>query len=482
MAKNDLDWATGKSVDLGKPEEQVRQDFEKVLHQDHGWPKEYMDIEVTIQRGSSNREKADLVIYESDDVAKRDQSCDIYGIVEFKRPDRDDGVKQLTSYMTATSSIWGVWTNGREIEFLYRDPATGKINKDVLFQVPHFEQPIEEIGTHTFSNLKPASNLKLVFRRLLNELYTNTNISRREKLGNEMTKLLFCKLQDEQFSVSKKIPGFRVGVNDHTNDYEDVRSRIEELFGEVKKTLSGEGVFEDHDVITLENRSVAYVVGELQRYSLTQTDEDAVGAAFEVFAESKFAGEKGEFFTPREIVKTAISLIDPKPGETIIDPACGSGGFLICALQQIWEQMRQDQRWKNLTPAKFEEARKQVARETIYGLEKESDLVKISKAYMAIIGDGKSRIAQANSLHSADDFSDLSKDLVVENSEFKQFDIILTNPPFGSKETKVSLTESEQFALGHKWKKSVGGGNMCKQIKHKKLLPKSYSLNDVCRC
>ena len=458
MTRTDIDWATGNFVDLNKPEEQVRQDFEKVLHYDYGWPKEHMDIEVSIQRGSNNREKADLVLYESNDAEKREQSRDIYGIVEFKRPDRVDGVKQLTSYMTATSSIWGVWTNGKEIEILYRESDTGKINKGILFQVPHFQQSIDDIGTHTFSNLTPASNLKLVFRRLLNELYTNTNISRREKLGNEMTKLLFCKLQDEQFSVSKEIPRFRVGVNDHANNFENVRSRIEELFSEVKRTLSGEGVFEDYDVITLENRSVAYVVGELQRYSLTQTDEDAVGAAFEVFAESKFAGEKGEFFTHREIVKTAIALIDPKPGETIIDPACGSGGFLICALQHIWEQMRSHPRWKRLTAIKFEEARKQIARKTIYGLEKESDLVKIAKAYMAIIGDGKSRIAQANSLHACDEFSGLSTELVIEDSTFKQFDIIFTNPPFGSKETKVSLTESAQFALGHKWKKLSGGG------------------------
>ena len=457
MANKIPDFATGKLIDPSKPEEQVRQEYEKVLHQDFGWPKTCMDIEVPIQRGSSNREKADLIIYETADTAKRNQTHDVFGIVELKRRERNDGVQQLTSYMSATSSIWGVWTNGEEIEFLYKDPSTGKISKDILFQVPHYQQPIDDIGTHTYANLIPASNLKLTFRRLLNELYTNTNISRREKLGNEMTKLLFCKLQDEQFSLDTAIPRFRVGMNDHKNDFKDVRDRVEELFNDVKRNLYGEGVFEDHDSIILENRSVAYVVGELQGYSLTQTDEDAVGSAFEVFAESKFAGEKGEFFTPREIVKTAISLIDPQPGETIMDPACGSGGFLICALQHIWGRMRYYPRWNRLTPSKFEEARKQIARETVYGLDKESDLVKIAKAYMAIIGDGKSRIAQSNSLHAPHDLSDLVKDLVIEGSGFKQFDIILTNPPFGSKDTKVSLVESSQFALGHKWKINSDG-------------------------
>lgn len=452
------DWATGKPVLINRPEESVRQEYERALHYDFGYPKSVMDIEVPITRGSQSRERADLVIYRTDDPSSRDQSSDILGIVETKRKDRSDGVDQLSSYMSATSSLWGVWTNGNEIEFLYRDPTTGQIIKDRLFQVPRFGQSTESIGTHQYSDLKPASNLKLTFRRLLNELYTNTNISRREKLGNEMTKLLFCKMQDEQSNFGSEAPRFRVGTQDHKNDFVDVRSRIDQLFNEVKSTLADEGVFDPSETILLENRSVAYVVGELQGYSLMQTDEDTVGSAFEVFAESKFAGEKGEFFTPREIVRTAIQIIDPKPGETIIDPACGSAGFLICALQHVWEAMPNHPRWRGTNPDRLANARRQIAQETIYGLDKESDLVRIAKAYMAIIGDGKSRIAQANSLHAPSDFPDPASSLVVEeDGQFKQFDIVLTNPPFGSKTTKVSLTESSMYDLGHKWNKRTDG-------------------------
>ena len=112
-----------------------------------------------------------------------------------------------------------------------------------------------------------------------------------------------------------------------------------------------------------------------------------------------------------------------------------------------------------MTAAKLTDAKRQIAQETVYGLDKESDLVRIAKAYMAIIGDGKSRIAQANSLHAAADFPDLAGALVTEEnrSRFKQFDIVLTNPPFGSKNTKVSLSESAQFDLGHKWRKQNDG-------------------------
>lgn len=450
------DFATGKPI-RGTPEESVRQEYERVLHHDFGYPLNCIDIEFTIARGTARRERADIVVFDkptpSGQSKDRDQSQDIVGIVECKRFDRSDGLQQLKSYMSATSCVWGVWTNGETQEVLYKDPGSGKIAGDVLFQVPRFGHPIDAIGSQTFAELRPATNLKLTFRRLLNEMYTNTNISRREKLGNEMTKLLFCKLQDEQFNVAQPKPRFRTSSTDHDDGFVLVRQRIDELFEEVRQTLEGEGVFEDHETITLDNRAVAYVVGELQTFSLTQTDEDIVGNAFEVFAESKFAGEKGEFFTPRDVVRTAIHAIAPCPGETIIDPACGSGGFLISALHHIWHEMKTDNRWSSLTPDKFADAKRDIARQTIYGLDKDSDLVRIAKAYMAIIGDGKSRIAQANSLHTVDKFEGTSRDLLLEEGNFKQFDIVLTNPPFGSKDTKVSAVDSAAFDLGHKWVK-----------------------------
>ncbi|MCH7472034.1 N-6 DNA methylase [bacterium] len=89
------------------------------------------------------------------------------------------------------------------------------------------------------------------------------------------------------------------------------------------------------ETITLDAKSVAWVVGQLEHYSLLRTDKDVVGDAFEVFAESKLVGEKGEFFTPREVVRTAVELVDPQPGQRILDPACGSGTFLVMAINRI---------------------------------------------------------------------------------------------------------------------------------------------------
>lgn len=446
-----LDRATGKPVDGRKPEEKVRQEYEKILYEDYDYEYSQMDIEVRIQRGEKYskknvKERADIVIYKTTDKDKRDQNEDIWGIVETKKPTRKEGIKQLTSYMTATSARWGVWTNGDEIEYLYKNPETGEVKKDYVYQIPKNGEAFEEIGRISKENLKPARNLKPIFRRLLNTLYSNTNISRREKLGNEMIRLVFCKIWDERYNP-KALPKFRVGFEEKPNE---VAKRVKGLFAEVRKELVQDGVFDENEKIELDDESIAYAVGELEPYSLIKTDKDVVGSAFEVFAESKLVGEKGEFFTPREVVKTAVKIVDPQPQQHILDPACGSGGFLIYSLEHIWEVMENMKKYKGID--KLELVKKEMAERYIYGIDKEIDLVKIAKAYMAIIGDGRGGIVQQNTLHNPEDFDGSAKDMFVEGGGFKKFDVILTNPPFGSK-TKVLKDDAKYFDLGHVWQK-----------------------------
>lgn len=445
-----FDRATGKPVDGRKPEETVRQDYEKILYEDYDYDYKQMDTEVIIQRGEKHSkknksEKADIVIYHTTDKNKRNQHEDILGIVETKRPTRKEGIKQLASYMSATSCYWGVWTNGKEIEYLYRDISTGEIKKNFVYQIPKNGEKFEDIGKISKKNLKPAKNLKIIFGRLLNTLYANTNISRREKLGNEMIRLIFCKIWDEKYETNA-LPKFRIGFNESPNV---VQKRVDKLFKEVKSELVLDGVFDKGEKIKLDAKSIAYVVGELEHFSLLKTDKDVIGDAFEVFAESKLIGEKGEFFTPREVVKTAVKLVNPQPGESILDPACGSGGFLIYALENIWNAMDGSKKYKGVNNILIE--KKSIAERCVFGIDKEIDLVKIAKAYMAIIGDGKGGVVQQNSLHNPEDFEGRAKELFVDDDEFHKFDIILTNPPFGSK-TKVLKDDAKDFELGHKWK------------------------------
>jgi len=447
-----FDYATGKPVDMGKPEEQVRQDYERTLHEDYGYERKQMEIEVYIQRGEKSKRKnqwdrADIVIYKSTDPQERNQFSDILGIVETKRPNRADGLRQLMSYMSASSALWGVWTNGEDIEHVYREPASGELKTGYIFDIPRSGESVEEIGRLSKGDLIPARahSLKPIFKRVLKTLYSNTNISRREKLGSEMIRLIFAKIWDERYDLDKP-PLFRVGVNE---DPEKVRRRVVSLFEQVKENLKEDGVFDPNETITLDAKSVAWVVGQLERYSLLKTDKDVVGDAFEVFAESKLVGEKGEFFTPREVVRTAVQLVNPQPGDNILDPACGSGGFLIYALEHVWRVMDTSPRYRK-SPV-LDREKHEIAQRYFFGIDKEIDLVKIAKAYMAIVGDGRGGVAQENTLHRARDFKGRARELFTVNGSFKQFCIIFTNPPFGSK-IKVLKNEAAQFHLGHAWK------------------------------
>jgi type I restriction enzyme M protein len=446
-----LDFCSKKPVDIKKPEEVVRQQYEKTLFEDFNYDCEMMDIEVPIQRGEKNNkknkeERADIVIYKTTEKNKRDQNKDILGIVETKRPTRKEGVKQLMSYMTASSSLWGVWTNGEEIEYLYKDTETGEIKRDYIFQIPKKGETIETIGHISKSKLRPVKNLKPIFKRILKTLYSNTNISRKEKLGSEMIRLIFCKIMDEKYNQSA-IPEFRILPKESP---ELAKKRIDLLFKEVKGELIEDGVFEEGEKINLDAKSIAYVIGELQSFALLKTEKDVIGEAFETFAESKLVGDKGEFFTPREIVKTAIKLLDPQPKQSVLDPACGSGGFLIYSLEHVWEIMDNDKKYKG--SPNLEHLKKEVAEKYFYGIDKEIDLVKIAKAYMSIIGDGRSKIAQENTLHNFEDYQPKPKELFVkEDGKPKQFNYVVTNPPFGTK-IPVLKDDAKYFNLGHVWK------------------------------
>ena len=289
--------------------------------------------------------------------------------------------------------------------------------------------------------------LKASFRRILNTLYANTTISRREKLGNEMIKLISAKFKDETTYVDAP-PLFYAGYGEAP---ERVKDRIGKLFADVVSEYQVDGLFEPHDRITLDAPSVAWAVGQLERGSLIDTPTDVVGDAFEVFAESKFVGEKGQFFTPRGVIDLAVKLVNPQPNDTVCDPACGSGGFLIATMRSMWDRMASQRRWRGLSASRMQTERQRMAQRCFFGIDKEVDLVRIAKAYRAISGDGLSNVVHDNSLHPASDFEPESKAKFVQaDGKFRQFDCVMTNPPYGTT-GKVTVEDSALFDLGHAW-------------------------------
>lgn len=456
MTKKEKDFATGKAINRAHPEEVVRQEYENILHFDFGYPKECIDINVPISMGVS-RKSSDIVIY--DNPKKRN----IIGIVETKAPKQTVGREQLESYMSATSTCrWGVWTNGDELKVAVRDIETGEITFDRAYPVPRYGEL--DANIREFADLRPASNLKWIFRLISNRLYANTNLARTEKQGAEMVRLIFCKLVDEyEIRGTKNVPAFQVRQRE---DDSETRERINSLWEKTKKGAVGQPIFHENEKIEIDDYSLQVIVSSLQGYSLLQTDRDIVGEAFEVFSERQFAGEKGQFFTPRFVVKMVVSMIQPTAVEKIIDPACGSGGFLISALSHITSEKQID-----------DEEKKRIAEHCLYGIDKDPDLSKICKAHMSIIGDGKSNIVTADSLKATNSWDNHAKSKLLKDGKLIKFDVLITNPPFGSKIKVEQRHVLQQYDLGHKWRRQ---GNLWEKTTETKPTPPQILFIERC--
>lgn len=319
--------------------------------------------------------------------------------------------------------------------------------------IPRSGQRIEEIGQFRRKDLRAPSNLKAVFRDLRNHLYGNTTgITRDEVLAQEVINLLLCKIYDEINTGRDDTITFRSGVGEPASD---VKKRIVQLF-ETKVKVEYADVFSKNDSIALDAASVVYVVGELQNYCLIEANRDAVGDAFEVFIGPALRGGEGQFFTPRNVVKMIVAMLDPSPDEMIIDPACGSGGFLITALEYVWKKLEAQAARKGWSDVQLDRKRRDIATKCFRGIDKDSFLAKVTKAYMAIMGDGRGGVFCENSLQNPSEWHTSTR----QSIKLGEFDVVVTNPPFGNKIPVKGAGVLSQYMLAHKWKRDRATGSI----------------------
>lgn len=443
------DFISGLPVKDTPEERDAVQVFAKRLVEDYGYPKELIQTrpQCRVRKRPSDEEKSypvDIAVFR----ATSRLEDELFMVVECKKKTRKDGVAQLKLYLDMSAAEVGVWFNGDEHEYLRKvHHKDGKRTYEPLPNIPRHGQRIEDIGLYKRKDLKKPSNLKAVFRDLRNHLAgMTTGITRDEALAQEIINILFCKILDEQETAAENTVTFRAGIGD---DAETVRERILGLFEEVKKATFRD-VFEDNQTIKLDAASLQYVVGELQNYCVMDADRDAIGDAFEVFIGPALRGSEGQFFTPRNVVNMVVGMLNPQPGDRIMDPACGSGGFLIGALEHVWGLLRIEARQKGWNERQLWKREHEVASDCFRGVDKDSFLAKVSKAYMALIGDGRGGIYCANSLQRPEDWPNLMRG----PCRLGSFDFVLTNPPFGQDIVVKGAVTLSQFALGYKWKRN----------------------------
>lgn len=180
------------------------------------------------------------------------------------------------------------------------------------------------------ADLNPINNLKLVFREIRDYFAGNvTGITRDEKIAQNIMRLLFCKVYDEKNSNN-----FAEFSNRPNEDYKTFQLRIKKLFEQVKNNYSD--IFEENEEIEINAEDLSFIVSKLEDYSILNADRDVIGDAFEELIGTSFRGGEGQFFTPRNVVNMMINVLQPSDGERIIDPACGTGGFLAYTIRYLY--------------------------------------------------------------------------------------------------------------------------------------------------
>ncbi len=450
------DYISGQTVKATPEEVEAVQIFARRLVEDYGYAKEQIQTrpQHRVRRNPSDEEKSyptDIAVFKDSEHKTED---DLFMLIECKKKSRKDGIAQLKLYLDMSRADIGVWFNGEDHHYLRKVyQKNGSVAYKELPAIPRQGQRLEDIGLYFRRDLRRPSNLKAVFRDIRNHLAGNTTgITRDESLAQEIINLLFCKIYDEINTGPDEIVTFRSGLDESASD---VKARIVSLFENKVKT-EYEDVFAPKDEITLDADSIVYIVGELQSYSVTEAERDAVGDAFEVFIGPALRGSEGQFFTPRNVVKMMIDILDPQPGELLIDPSCGSGGFLIMALEHVWGKVELEAQQKQWSEVQKDRRKRDVATRFFRGLDKDSFLAKVTKAYMAIIGDGRGGVFCENSLLPPIEWSHATQDKIKLGS----FDVILTNPPFGAKIPVGGTGVLSQYDLGHKWTKDKVTGEI----------------------
>jgi type I restriction enzyme M protein len=444
------DYVSGLTVRATPEEVEAVQVFARRLVEDFGYPKSHIITrpQYRVRRRPSEERKSypvDIAVFSKDRKAMED----LLMVVECKAESVKEGRKQLEIYLTMSDAKIGVWFNGSEHLYLRKDYVKGGT---ILFQqlpnLPRFGQRVEDIGLYLRKDLKPTKELKSVLKDLRNYLAGNAKgITKDERLAEQIINILFCKVFDEARKGPDELMDFRAGVGE---DSEMVCDRILDLFADVKRRYSD--VIDKSDAIELDAVSIAYVVGELQPYCIVEAERDAIGDAFEVFMGPALRGEEGQFFTPRNVVRMMIDILDPDPEETVMDPACGSGGFLIVALDYVWRKIEIAGRKKKWTQQRIREEQAHVASQYFRGIDKDRFLAKVTKAYMAILGDGRGGVFCDNSLLPPGKWEPLLKSKV----SLGMFDVVVTNPPFGTKIPVKGAEILSQFTLGHRQKLNKG--------------------------
>lgn len=434
---------SGHKENLNDPEEKVRAEYYFDLLEKYHYPAKRVELE-TEMPARVPRFFADIVIYE-DDAKKKP-----YIVVECKK----DGISDA-EFEQATKQAIG---NARVLHAPFaicvagntrRAMETAEWNdkepeKATITDIPISYGKIEE---YRFKKGDPDWDLKTLdkseLKRALEKSHNTLWAGGKRNptvAFDELCKIIFVKIRDEKRGRKNgEYYDFQIKTHEKA---ESVYKRLDATYQEAKQ--KDPEVFKES--LKIDPEELYTVVGHLQSVSLNKTDLDTKGVAFEQFMEDFFKGKSGQYFTPREIVSFAVKMMDIKNDDLVLDPACGSGGFLLHALDEVRTQAEEYYEGDDAEKYRFWH---DFAQNNLFGIEINDSIARVAKMNMIIHDDGHTNVIGFDALEDVGKMTEKNRGF-----EKNRFDVIVTNPPFGANVKRSEHPYLEKFALGQNGKKS----------------------------
>ncbi|MBF6643581.1 N-6 DNA methylase [Chryseobacterium indologenes] len=461
------------------PEEEIRQKYICRLVNIYGFTTRQMTQDYDYSKLTDKKIKTDILVWKNEISLQKNEKPLIF--IECKsdsiiiRP--EDYFKGIEISKQIGADFF-VATNSKQTKIYSKVfKISEKELPDELINIPTNEQAQDG---HIVSVLLGQTNefardeFSKALTRCHNIIRNNDKLSP-EAAFDEISKILFVKTLYERSNNEGNIFSKKTYL-DLKQNFADLPVNknlpfYQELFEKVKKELIDDDLFEPNEIIRIRENSFEAIVKELETYNLSTTSDDVKGIAFEQFLGKTFRGELGQFFTPRTIVDFMVEVLDPQENEVICDPCCGSGGFLIKAFEYVRAKIENeihltkekikkefyDAKYEKLTEKKKTEIDEKVNKlftklnaeldinnpksrirelsyDCIFGTDANPRMSRTAKMNMIMHGDGHGGVHHNDGL--------LNVNGIFEN----RFDIILTNPPFGSRvEKSLKITEADKY-------------------------------------
>jgi type I restriction enzyme M protein len=403
------------------PEEKVRARTYSWLILRRSYAPSRIDLEVTVPRRTPS-DFADIVLYQDDSLQNP------YLVVENKeeqanRREQRQGIEQGFGNANSLRAPYLLFDYGRDSVFYDVgnfppvERQRNRLGQRESIPAGYGEPGRFPIIAQGATDIAPVSapELEMKVRRAHGLLWAG---GRRDPLKafDEWSKLLFAKIYDERHTPNGEPRKFQVGVRETDAEVAD---RVRNLFADAKRR--DPSIFSE-SVIDLPDNKIRDVVQTIQEVGLSLMPIDGLGHAFEHFFSTIFRGDLGQYFTRRELVRFMVAMAEPDGQDFVIDPTCGSGGFLLEALMQVWRYI--DTNFAGQTDV--ERQKYDFAHENLFGIEANDILGRVCQTNLLLHKDGHINIETNRSC----------LDVSFGNPQIRPdgtlFTLVLGNPPFGS--------------------------------------------------